>query len=455
MPAKRVVLAEYFTTDESIYLFIVRQDFEEPEVLEIGLSPEEVRRFVLAHFHAEQGARGNQSVNAYERIQELDEDAFQTLCAPLVEPLVAASPRGNQISSRGDIIWFVPHGVLHYLPLHALRVQGGYLIDRNPVCYAPSASVMKFCHQKRRGRREKALILADSRNDLVHARGEAMAVGELFGATPYLNEKASKSLLIEELERGRDSLDVLHFSCHGYFDNDDAMKSGIMLSPEGGSSAGGTGEWNLTAEEIFHLELKADLVTLSACESGINEQKPGDELIGLTRALIFAGTPSVIVSMWAVDDLSTSLLVQRFYQNLRPASAPGAALNKAEALQEAQQFVKGMTARQVINYVSQQLAATGRHQDEALQVRLQIDRANAQALAGDLEAAITSYQEIQTQAAALNPELAGQLSQPIAEALSLLQFRAEEMRDPTFNYDERPFAHPYYWAPFILVGDWR
>jgi CHAT domain-containing protein len=455
MPANRVVLAEYFTTDESIYLFIVRNDFEEPEVFEISLNPEEVRRFIFTNFHAEQRAREDPPINARERIQELDEDAFHTLFAPLVEPLIAASPRGDQVSSKGDIIWFVPHGVLHYLPMHALRVEGSYLIDRNPVCYAPSASVMKFCHKKRRGRREKALILADSRNDLVHARGEAMIVGEMFGATPYLNALASKSLFLEKIEGERDSLDVLHFSCHGYFDNTDALKSGIMLAPEGGSNAVDSKEWNLTAEEIFRLELKADLVTLSACESGINEQKPGDELIGLTRALIFAGTPSVIVSMWAVDDLSTSLLVQRFYQNLRPASPPETTLNKAEALREAQQFVKGMTARQVVDYVRQQLTAPRQSHDAALQARLQIDMANAQVVAGDLKAAITSYQDIQTQGDGLSPELSAQLSQQVSETLSLLQFRSEEMDSPMINYDEQPFAHSYYWAPFILVGDWR
>lgn len=455
MPANRVVLAEYFTTDESIYLFIVRNDFEEPEVLEISLSLEEVRRFIFTNFHVEQSTRENPPLNAPGSIQELDEDAFQTLCAPLVAPLLAASSKGDQVSSKGDIIWFVPHGVLHYLPLHALKVEGSYLIDRNPVCYAPSASVMKFCHKKRRGRREKALILADSRNDLVHARGEAMIVGELFGATPYLNAHASKSVFLEKIGRERDSLDVLHFSCHGYFDNNDALKSGIMLATEGDSNAVDNQEWNLTAEEIFRLELKADLVTLSACESGINEQKPGDELIGLTRALIFAGTPSVVVSMWAVDDLSTSLLVQRFYQNLRPASRAGTTLNKAEALQEAQQFVKGITAWQIVDYVRQQLAAPWQSQDAALQARLQIDMANAQVLTGDLQAAIKSYQDIETQGHGLSPELSAQLSGQVAEALSLLQFRSEEMNSPEINYEEQPFAHPYYWAPFILVGDWR
>ena len=75
--------------------------------------------------------------------------------------------------------------------------------------------------------------------------------------------------------------------------------------------------WNLTAEEIFGLKMEVDLVTFSACETGVNEYRPGNELIGLTRALIYAGTPSVVVSLWAVDDLSTGLLMQHFYQQLK------------------------------------------------------------------------------------------------------------------------------------------
>lgn len=176
---------------------------------------------------------------------------------------------------------------------------------------------MKFCRAKRKGKREKALVIGDSHSNLLYAREEALAIASLFGTTPYLREQATKSLVMEQIERERDQLDILHFSCHGYFNSQQALKSGIILAPEANAvptTDNGDKRWNLTAEDFFGLSMKAELVTLSACETGVNESRPGDELIGLTRALIYAGTPSVIVSLWAVNDLSTLLLMQHFYQ---------------------------------------------------------------------------------------------------------------------------------------------
>src|SRR5262249_26891146 len=147
----------------------------------------------------------------------------------------------------------------------------------------------------------------------------------------------------------KDDFDVLHFACHGYFHPHQALRSGIMLAPGYHSvptqddteelrlTEGDGDAWNLTAEEIFRLELRADLVTLSACESGVNERRPGDELIGLTRAFIYAGTPSVLVSLWTVDELSTSILMREFYQQLLRSET-----TKVEALQRAQQHLKDL-----------------------------------------------------------------------------------------------------------------
>src|ERR1041385_4749279 len=114
---------------------------------------------------------------------------------------------------------------------------------------------MKYCRSNRKGRREKALILGDSRSDLPlpHARDEAFTVANIFSTTPYIGRQATKSLLKERLREDSDGLDVLHFSCHGYFHSDQALKSGIMLAPEGHNVTGAEAgeEWNLTAEEIF------------------------------------------------------------------------------------------------------------------------------------------------------------------------------------------------------------
>jgi CHAT domain-containing protein len=260
---------------------------------------------------------------------------------------------------------------------------------------------MKYCQAKRTNRpRQKAFVLGDSENNLPFAREEAALVAEHFGTPAHLGRQATKTLLKEKLTNEKETLDIIHFACHGYFDSYQPLKSGIALAKNG------DGDANLTAEEIFGLELHADLVVISACESGVNERKPGDELIGLTRALIYAGTPSVLVSLWQVNDLSTLILMENFYQELSNGS------NKAQALQQAQLKLMNMTYLKVSDYVSNRL--------ENLNAAGQNDRAS------------------------------------LFEQLAYSSLLATENYNPRREEKEWcPFSHPAAWAPFILVGDWK
>lgn len=442
MPAKRVVLAEYFTTEDTTLLFIVREDFTEPVVKEIKIPLSDIRQFVTDNFGTTESGT--------MKVRDLNVDEWQKRFGQFVEPIVP-------YAEEGDIIWFVPHDVLHYLPLHSLQIEGRYLIERNPVCYTPSASVMKFCQAKRKGRREKALVLGDSRKDLLYAYEESLTVAQLFNTKPYLRDQATKRLVEEMLDKERNELDILHFSCHGYFRSDQALKSSIVLAPEENSNGNMQNEekWNLTAEEIFSLSMHADLVTLSACETGVNERKPGDELIGLTRALIYAGTPSVIVSLWAVDDLSTGLLMEYFYKQLRNPTEEdgGQPVSKVEALQQAETYVKNLTARQVIDYCNQRLGELQSTGDTELALGFQLGRAYEETIAGDLQQALTDYSDIQNRLTALNTEWAEKFSAQVGTTLRLLKIKAR--RAPPINYNAHPFESIYYWAPFILVGDWK
>lgn len=405
MPTKRVVLAEYFTTEDLTLLFIVRADFDEPQVIEIKTPLDEIHQFVTANFSVAEGG---------SKVRDLDLDEWQARFGPFVEPILPWA-------DEGDIVWLVPHDALHYLPLHALKVEGHYLIERNPICYTPSASVMKYCHAKRKGSRKTALVLGDSLGDLPLAREEARLVAGMFqtpptlaatfGSGPYLGEQARKSLITSALGEveTREALDILHIACHGRFHRFLPLKSGIRLAPDGQSSPGSDEfpqTWDLTAEEIFGLEMKADLVTLSACESGVNERRPGDELIGLTRALIYAGTPSVVVSLWAVNDVSTAILMEHFYRALLDEQ------NKAQALQSAVLRVRDITAGEAIPYVEKARAGLARGQETAERTRARLD-----------EQLATLYKQ---------------------------DWLAQEGQTPAC-----PFRNLFYWAPFILVGDWK
>ena len=452
MAARRVVLAEYFITSEVTFLFVAREDFDEPEVMLIPLSLPQITDFMGRSFREERDSEGNVTISTHEKLQALDETGIQDLFSPLVQPLAELSHRNDLISEEGDLIWFVPHDVLHYFPLHALKVEGRHLFERNPVCYTPSAAVMKYCQSKRTGRRKSALVFADSRNDLIHARDEAIVISSLFQTTPFLGEHATKATLLEQLSQN--SFDVLHFSCHGYFNKAEPLQSGIVLAEaeNDDETDDQSDAATLTANEIFELQLNADLITLSACESGVSEREPGDELIGLTRALIFAGTPSVLVSLWSVDDLSTSLLIERFYEKLMGTESE-APLNKAEALRAAQLYVKNLPAKEVVERAEVRLAGLDRPEQGDLRWSLLTNKAYAQTVAGDLPAAIETYSQLLTQ---MKESGVSQDQMVSAEQrLELLRFKDAESPVTEINYEVQPFSHLYHWAPFVLVGDWK
>ena len=433
MTERRVVLAEYFTMSDSTLLFVVRAEFDEPRVIEIDISVEQIREFAVANFGGERGRRN---------ISNLDEDEWQEKFGRLVDPL-------SEWAEPEDIIWFVPHDVIHYLPLHALRLEGDYLIERNPVCYSPSASVMRYCHSKRKGRRKKALILADSRADrpLWYAREQVLGISSLPGveAEIYLGSEATKTLVKRKLAEDRSDVDILHFACHGYFDPQQALKSGIMLAPEedeGEHPPGHDGNrWNLTAEEIFGLEMQADLVTLSACESGVNERRMGDELIGLTRALIYAGTPSVAVSLWAVDELSTDILMRKFYEFLLEDER-----NKVDALRESQRYLRRVTMAEAIEYI-EQIRQRPEHDNRAASY-FDLTIAEIRLAARDYAAAVKDFQILKAR-----PGLEAEVMNRTRVGLAQANFGLKS--DTKANYNRRLYDRPYFWAPFIIVGDWK
>ena len=202
----------------------------------------------------------------------------------------------------------------------------------------------------------------------------------------------------------------------------------------------------LTVQDILGLQLDLDLVTLSACDSGVSQNRPGDELIGLTRAFIYAGTPSVLVSLWSVDEVSTGLLMTAFYRGLR------AGLTKAEALRAAQREVRTATISDVLLVCAE--------------ARLAADDAGDERLSGcsigtspicitrprDFASALTGYQALADAAAgAEQPDGAEERDLVAAMARSRRAMRAAGPVD----YAATPFSHPYHWAPFVLTGDWR
>jgi CHAT domain-containing protein len=246
-------------------------------------------------------------------------------------------PVGAELSGLRHLV-VVPHGILHYLPFTALENgQGESLMERFTVSIAPSATVLGFCMEKslrlksRSGGRDDVLAmgnpdLGDARYDLPFAEKEIKALRRTFTDVTAMIGKDATLQAVEQ--KSPVASGVLHFACHAEYSAETPLHSALRLAPEAGDDG------RLTAQEIFSLPLSCRLVTLSACETGLAKATQGDEIVGLARSFIFAGTPSVIASLWKVDDLATAVLMKRFYRYLK------AGYSKAEALRKAQVLVK-------------------------------------------------------------------------------------------------------------------
>jgi CHAT domain-containing protein len=237
-------------------------------------------------------------------------------------------PVEQELAGKKHLV-VIPHGMLHYLPFQALRSpEGKYLIESYTVSYLPSGSVLKYAREKNRGNHADLLAVANPVTDLSPlpaAEVEARQVSALFNRKEVLlGMDATETKFKSEGPR----YDMLLFSTHGEMIESAPLESNLRFTPTPQDDG------KLTVSEIFDMEVKANLVTLSACETGLARGTKGgfpqgDDLVGLSRAFIHAGAPSVVASLWKVSDEATVEMMRSFYRNLKT-------MPKAEALQQAQ-----------------------------------------------------------------------------------------------------------------------
>ncbi len=219
-------------------------------------------------------------------------------------------------------LFLVPHGPLHYLPFLAMRgPDGRHLLDASgpPVALAPSATLLA-----RRAERDASAatgaFVAIGYNDagagLVHAESEARAIARLAGGAAWVGPEAK----IAALTAAAPTLRGLHIAGHAVYDTGDPLGSALSL---------GAGE-RLSARAVMRdMTLRADLVTISACMSGMSRVLPGDELLGLLRAWLYAGASTVVCALWEASDVVARLVMERFYELLGAGHAPGIAFRDA------------------------------------------------------------------------------------------------------------------------------
>jgi CHAT domain-containing protein len=294
-------LVDYYVQGEDLYAFVMNGVSIKGVKLSARGLEEEVRSF-------------------RDAIDRRDGRAMETgraLHDRLIRPLL------TDLTGRKLII--APHGVLHYLPFAALWDGEEYLVDRFSLRLIPSASALVYLRTGQPKKLGKLLALGNPdlglrSLDLPNAQVEAVTIAAMFpDSRALVRAEASKSA-VKELANG---FSMLHFATHGKFDANVPLSSGLYLAK--GREADGI----LTVSDLYSLRWDVDLVTLSACETGLGKVAKGDDVIGLTRGFLYAGARSIVASLWEVDDAATAHLMESFYRNL-------SSNDKREALRLAQ-----------------------------------------------------------------------------------------------------------------------
>lgn len=348
---RRATIIEYFVAEDRIVIWVVlpdgavRSTSSRAARADLESSIEEMRRTMgaastrrawdeieIAPAALPSDVAGPHAVRSLRRLHEW-----------LVEPIEPFLP-----SSPDDVVTIVPHGALFLVSFGALRDrEGRYLIERHTLAYSPAVSVLPYTESKKRlvahSEAPRVLLVGNPSMPVLPGRSaplpplpgaesETAAVGRLYRPerlTSLTGARATERT-VRDLAPGET---ILHLATHGIVRDDEPLESFLAFAPGLSRPGDGPGaaeeDGRLTAEEIFGLDLHADLVVLSACNTGLGKIL-GDGVIGLSRAFIYAGTPSVMVSLWRVADSTASFEMERFHAALSAGSGKAAALRRAQ-----------------------------------------------------------------------------------------------------------------------------
>lgn len=299
---KETTLVSYLVTIDKTQVFVITRDSFRAVTLPVG------EQSLYETINTFRGFAENQTPHP---------PASRKLYGWLVEPL------RPYLKTR--LVGIIPHGVLHYLPFAALTDGRHYFGDEHTLFYLPSASVRPFLRRDRKPGGQTLLSMSQGRAEgaavLTYADQMASEAAKIFGTTALTGRAATETAL---RERAGDS-GIIILAAHGRLNTTNPLFSRILLAPDKEHDG------LLEVHEVYRLDLKqAGLVVLSACQTQLGRRSQGDDIVGLNRAFLYAGAPTVVASLWSVNEQSTSELMVTFLKNLKSG------MGKAEALRAAQ-----------------------------------------------------------------------------------------------------------------------
>lgn len=218
----------------------------------------------------------------------------------------------------GGRLVIIPAGTLNYVPFHALFDGERYLVERFEISYAPSSAVWARLGQRKARAIKRTLLMgyADERIPLVEH--EVSTISRILPkAKAFVGDKAT----VRAFGRYAADADIIHLACHGQFRPENPMFSSLHLA-----------DGRVTVRDLWSHDLSAELVVLSACETGLSKVFAGDELLGLARGFLTAGAASLIVSLWSVNDTAAERSMTDLYTEMQRGGTPAASLRHAQLL---------------------------------------------------------------------------------------------------------------------------
>lgn len=298
-------LIYYFGFKDNLYVFLVNKRTMKVKKLE--------------------GSAIRVAVDSYlEKLSNFESDEYLVYSKQLYGLLI--TPVEGWIDSNNLII--VPHGKLNYLPFSALHDDHSFFVDRFSYSMIPNAVTIARLDSVS-GFNKHALVIGNPKTnlslpDLIMSNLEAEAISRSAANSKLLTgQHATETVFKENISQ----YGIIHFAGHAKFDPINPLNSSLILSKDDENDG------YFTLSDIYDSELNAELVTLSACETGLGIIKSGEEIESFNRGFLYAGAKSVLSSLWKVSDEETGYLMMNFYERMR-------SMPKPIALQQAQLEIK-------------------------------------------------------------------------------------------------------------------
>lgn len=472
-----VAALEFFLLPEQTLVFRLMPGESRPRLFKRAAGRERVRLLVR---------KLRDTIMRLEPAHDVSREVYETLLSEAVADL----------PSHIRQLIIIPHDELNHLPFNALWSGREYLSQRFSVSQLPSLQTLNYIHERRRTTTMPCLTVGVAPSDPLFMQNgfeaEASDVAQRFGVEPILGADAYRDRVLSLLS----GADVLHLVTHGHFVHNNALHSGLKLSPAPSSERGvrmvgsHTDQETLMAKDFLRSGLNASLVVLSACQTGLSSVFPGDELEGFTRALLYAGAASLVVSLWSVDTVATRQFMRAFYDSWHTSGR-----TKAAALRYACEHLQSITLTQIEEGAARELSMSG----DAARLRILVELGDLYYRLGWLPEARQYYTQALTLATALKldadcsliqeslddvftemsprptqprsqrrrsetaervqcPVAANQETRATAESPSNVisdQFTSLAQTNRQEADLIRPWAAPFFWAPFVLIGEWQ